>query len=130
MNCEKTISLQKLENLYKTSAFISQLFITVKNNIIISIIVPDERHVIEVMSQENLSFADLCNSDILKIEIFKELESIHKKYKLRPYEMINKIHLEPEVWVSEVFLSATLKLRRSQIEEHYSAILTGLSSLE
>ena len=130
LNCGKTISLQKLENLYKTSVFISQIFIVVKNNIIIGIIVPDEIHAMRIINQENMSFAEFCNTDRLKEEIFKDLEKIHTHYKLKPYETINKIYLESESWISEVVLSPTLKLRRLYMEEQYSDIITRLSSLE
>ena len=45
LDCGKSISFQKLENLYKTSVFISQIFISVKRNILIGLIVPDEIYI-------------------------------------------------------------------------------------
>ena len=130
LDCGKSISFQKLENLYKTSVFISQIFISVKRNILIGLIVPDEIYIMNKWAPDGVQFIELCNSEILKIRIFKDLEKIHKQYKLKPYEMISKIHLEPESWISEAVLSPTLKLRRFYMEKQYSDILEKLSSLE
>lgn len=122
-----SISLTVLENIYRSSSFISQIYLTVKNDKLIAVAVPNETYIMSKWAPEYSEFSDLCDNVLLNNAICKDLEHIHWVNNLKPHEKVYKIYLEKEPWISDEVLSPTLKIRRKFIEKHYSEILETLA---
>ena len=48
------------------------------------------------------------------------------EFKLSGLEQVRAIHLEPNPWTIENFLTPTLKSKRPQLRAHYKAIIEAL----
>lgn len=123
----KTISLQKLETLYKTSPLVKQILIKHKNDKLIALIVPNEAYIKNTLAPGNVKFSEICQSSLVVSTILNDLNRIAKNMDLKHYEKINKILLEPIAWETDDVLAPTLKLRRPVIESRYSEIVEILS---
>lgn len=120
-----TISLQKLESVYKTSKFVDQIFITLKNSCLIGIVVPCRGFVIGKLGIEE--FSQAFENNTLLNEVLNDFERIGVRFELKAYEKLKKVYLEPEPLASDEVLSPTLRLRRLKIEKKYANVLQQLS---
>ena len=122
----KTISIICLENDYKTSNFVSQIYLDLRGDRIVAIVVPNEEYVMSKWAPEHVKFAELCSNVLLTSAICKDFEIIHAARKLKSYEAIFKLYVEAQPWISDEILSPTLKLRRLVMQQKYSEILDWL----
>ncbi|KNE68483.1 hypothetical protein AMAG_19729 [Allomyces macrogynus ATCC 38327] len=69
----------------------------------------------------------LCKDPKVVDAVLHELTVIGKEKKLRGFEFVKAIHLEPNVWTVESgFLTPSFKLKRQPAAEHYRAIIDGM----
>lgn len=122
----KYIAPQIIENLAKASKFIEQIMVVGDGEKMpCAIVQPDYAYAKKWAENNQLSIgqtpAEMAQSQELKDQIEKELESINKN--LGNWEQIKRIELSPEIWSIEGGeLTPKLSMKRKAIKEKYIAL--------
>jgi len=65
----------------------------------------------------------------LRAAIFSQMKAASKDAKLAGFEMVKKLHLDPEAWsVENAMLTPTFKLKRNDLKKRYQAAIDALYS--
>lgn len=123
----KSISLQRLECLYKTSLFVKQILIKYRNDKLIALVVPNEEYITSSMAPGFVKFSEVCETSLLVSTVMNDFNRIAKNMDLKYYEKINKVFLEPISWESDEVFAPALKLKRGVLESRYDEIIQRLS---
>ena len=122
----KTISAQKIELVARESNLVDSVFVTVKEDVVIAVVVPNERMIREKFSPFDDEFRQICESNLIISAIFDSINEKMKFARFSEFERIKAVHLEWEAWISEEMISPTLKLRRRNLENRYAGVFEGL----
>ena len=69
----------------------------------------------------------MCKDVRLTKVILSDLTQLAEKYKLKPYETLNNIHLYPELFSqNNGLLTVTLKTRRTNARKYFHSIIKSL----
>ena len=125
----KNVAPQNIENLLKTSPYVSQSMVYGdKKPYLTALITMDEDEIIKFARDRKLLYQDLA--DLSKKEEVHELfrQEVHiKNEKLSSYETIKKFFvLEEDFDQDKDELTPTLKVRRKVVTERYRDILENL----
>ena len=125
----KNVAPQNIENLLKTSPYVSQAMVFGdKKPYLTALITMDEDEIAKFARDHKLLYQDLAN--LSKKEEVHELyrQEVHiKNEKLAPYETIKKFFiLEEDFDQDKDELTPTLKVRRKVVTERYRDILENL----
>ena len=119
------VSPEYLEGIYIKSYFIDQIYIhgDIQSDIVNAVIVPN-RPILERQINRNDSqstFIDWNKPSEICFRLIKDdLRCLAKQEQLRPYEIPHQFIIEPNKFTSENgFLTATLKLCRYKLHQHY-----------
>ncbi|XP_050367499.1 long chain acyl-CoA synthetase 1-like isoform X2 [Argentina anserina] len=125
------VALEYLENVYGISSVIDDIWVygnSFKSKLV-AVIVPEEESTMKwaYLNGHIGSFSDICLLDKLKSHILEELKSTAERNKLRGFEFIKGIIVEPHPFDMERDLvTATLKKKRNQLLKYYQARLDEL----
>lgn len=125
----KNVAPQPIENLLKTSPYISSsVVIGDRRRFVSALIVPNFEKLEEWANQNNLIFASrqemVKNPEVIK---FLQSEVDRLTINLASYEKVKKIAvLDRDFEIGEGEITPTLKVRRSIIERKYQAIIEAL----
>ncbi|XP_004288548.1 PREDICTED: long chain acyl-CoA synthetase 1-like [Fragaria vesca subsp. vesca] len=125
------VALEYLENVYGISSVIDDIWVygnSFKSKIV-AVVVPEENSTKKWadLNGHTGSFSDLCSLDQLKNYILEELKLIAERNKLRGFEYIKGIIIEPRPFDMERDLvTATLKKKRNQLLKYYQVGLDEL----
>ena len=127
----KNVAPQNIENLMKTSPYISQAMVYGDRKPYLTMLVTlDEDEITKFARDRKILYKDL--SDLSKKEEVIELMNAIMKEKnkeLSSYESIKKIRiLEEDLDQDKDELTPTLKVKRKVVTEHYNALLEGMYS--
>ena len=127
----KNVAPQNIENLMKTSPYISQAMVYGDRKPYLTMLVTlDEDEITKFARDRKILYKDL--SDLSKKEEVIELMNAIMKEKnkeLASYESIKKIRiLEEDLDQDKDELTPTLKVKRKVVTEHYNALLEGMYS--
>ena len=127
----KNVAPQNIENLMKTSPYISQAMVYGDRKPYLTMLVTlDEDEITKFARDQKLLYKDL--SDLSKKEEVIELMNTIMKEKnkeLASYESIKKIRiLEEDLDQDKDELTPTLKVKRKVVTEHYNELLEGMYS--
>ena len=127
----KNVAPQNIENLMKTSPYISQAMVYGDRKPYLTMLVTlDEDEITKFARDQKLLYKDL--SDLSKKEEVIELMNAIMKEKnkeLASYESIKKIRiLEEDLDQDKDELTPTLKVKRKVVTEHYNELLEGMYS--
>ncbi|MEA2005922.1 MAG: long-chain fatty acid--CoA ligase [Acidobacteriota bacterium] len=125
----KNVAPQPIENILKTSPYISNaVVIGDKRRFMSALIVPDFEKLEEYARFNNISFnshTDLVKND--EIVRFIESEVDRRTPDLSPYEKIKKIALlNREFEIEKEEITPTLKVKRNIVEEKYKDLIDAL----
>ncbi|KAI8900615.1 hypothetical protein BC833DRAFT_513482, partial [Globomyces pollinis-pini] len=142
------VAPEKLENIYLKSPFVAQIYVHGDSlqAELVGVIVPDQDFSIGYAIKEGLLPANtpipppatpgappspllvkLCENPKFKAAIFKDLTAYGKADKVRGFEFLKAIHLEPEMFSTESgLLTPTMKMKRPEAVSKYRSILDGL----
>jgi len=125
------VAPQNIENLMKTSPYISQAMVYGDRKPYLTMLVTlDEDEIIKFARDRKILYKDL--SDLSKKEEVIELMNAIMKEKnkeLASYESIKKIRiLEEDLDQDKDELTPTLKVKRKVVTEHYNELLEGMYS--
>jgi long-chain acyl-CoA synthetase len=129
----KYIAPQAIENIFKESFFIEQIFVFGENQKFASaIIVPNFQFLHEWCSRHGVKYRD--NEELVLIpqvvqRFQKEVSLMNKK--LGQTEHIKRFRIVHDEWTSQTReLSPTLKLRRKYLKEKYKDIIEDIFSID
>ncbi|KAL8278789.1 hypothetical protein RQP46_008858 [Phenoliferia psychrophenolica] len=119
------IALERLESVYKSCSFISNICIYADSqaNKAMAIIFPHEGNLKSLASLAPESHGDLallCKNQAVRDAVLKELNLVGKKAGLKPLETMQTVVLTPEEWTPQNgLMTAAQKLQRKAIEKKY-----------
>lgn len=133
------VAPEKIENILIQSLLIGQAFVHGDSlqSYLVAIIVPDEEPVRKMLSMQeeaeaatlakSASFDQLCQSEILRTVILKEVQRLGKFHGLYGFEVPRAIHLAKETFsVENGLLTPTFKLKRQQARDKYQNVIEEL----
>lgn len=125
------VAPEKLEGTFLQSLYISQCFVyghPLENNLV-AVVVANEDNFKLYAEQHNIEFnlAEMCaNPEIVKF-IMKDMETVGKNSKLRPFEFVKRIHVTHIPFsVEQGVLTPTFKLKRPQAYEFFKAQIDAM----
>ncbi|GMN52267.1 hypothetical protein TIFTF001_021413 [Ficus carica] len=125
------VALEHLENVYAITPIVEDLWIygnSFKSSVI-AVVVPHEENT-KNWAYENGhmgSFSELCHLDQLKNHMLSELKVTAKRNKLRGFEYVRGVILEPHPFDMERDLvTATLKKKRNNLLKYYQVQIDEL----
>ncbi|KAJ7977694.1 Long chain acyl-CoA synthetase [Quillaja saponaria] len=125
------IALEYLENVYGSTPVVEEIWVygnSFKSKLV-AVVVPNEENTKKWgYSTGHLgSFSELCFLDQFKKYVLLELKSTAERYKLKGFEYIKGVILEPHVFDMERDLvTATLKKRRNKLLKYYQVEIDQL----
>lgn len=127
------VAAEKLEIIYGGSPFIAQIFVHGDSlqSYLVALIVPEKDYVMnwskEKEELQEMSFEDICKSEILKEAIKEDLARLFKENGLRGFERIQRFTLDSEMWSADNgLLTPTFKLIRKHLQNRYSQAIQDM----
>ena len=112
------VAPDKLEQVFKTARGVGDIFVygdSLKSKLIAFVNVdPDELPLIlgELGLDKNMSVQDACKNEKLNSRSLKAINDTHKNAKLKGFERISKIFLDPVNFSDNDLITTTFKLKR------------------
>ncbi|KAL6525886.1 Long-chain-fatty-acid--CoA ligase 2 (Long-chain acyl-CoA synthetase 2) (Fatty acid activator 2) [Orobanche minor] len=126
------VAVEYLEKVYTITPVVEDIWVygdTFKS-MLVSVVVPNEENTLKWAKQNGHkgSFSGLCSLDQLKDHILLELKTTAERNKLRGFEHIKGVIVEPKLFeLSEKELvTATLKKRRDRLFKQYKVEIDAL----
>ena len=120
------VAAEKLEIMYGSSPFISQIFVHGDSlqSYLVAFVVPEKGYTMNwaksVPALKGKEFADVCQSDELHEVLVKEFARIFAENKLKGFERIVKFSVETDPWtVENGLMTPTFKLLRKNIKTKF-----------
>ncbi|KAJ1719072.1 hypothetical protein LPJ53_006095, partial [Coemansia erecta] len=126
--------LEPLEALYGTHRLIDSVFIhgSLRAYDLIAIAVPRSETFVpwaqKIVGNADAGLVELCKDERISSAMVDELRTHVAKAKSPTLAAIGAVHLEPHGFanINVEFLTASLKLRRFKIVQHYDSVFDGL----
>lgn len=125
------VALEYLENVYVITPIVEDIWVygdSFKSKLI-AVVVPHEENTKKWATQNGFggSFSELCSLSQLHDYVLLELKSTAARNKLRGFEHIKSVIIEPQVFdVERNLVTATLKKKREKLFKFYSAKIDEL----
>lgn len=137
------VAVEMVEITYSYSPCISQIWVWGNSNdpFLVGVVVPDPEYLRKVAAEialadpgsigisnpETADVAELCRIPAVNRKVLEELARVGRERKLKGYEILRGIILEPEPWepATEV-MTPTLKVKRPQMYQRYRSQLEEL----
>ncbi|OWZ23793.1 Long-chain-fatty-acid-CoA ligase [Phytophthora megakarya] len=129
------VAPEKIENVLITCPSIAQVFVAGDSlhSHVVGIIVPDEpaiRLVAKINGLLNATFRELCDHDVIRTSIKKEIEETSKRAKLAGFERVREIYLHHDLFtVDNELLTPTFKLRRADAQKRFKSEIDHMYEL-
>ena len=127
------VSLEKIELALLKSKFVHQVFVYGDpfQHYLVAIIVPCKKYIQNKWIKNNNCHSDwrqIIENSKLREDLYEDIKGLSLKNQLNRYELVNKIHLEPEEWTDQDLLTSTQKLIRNKAKIKYKEIIQNLYS--
>ncbi|XP_062144220.1 long chain acyl-CoA synthetase 1-like isoform X4 [Alnus glutinosa] len=125
------VALEYLENVYGISPIVEDIWVygsSLKSKLV-AVVIPQEENTKKWASSNGHtgSFSELCSLDQLKDYVLSELKSTAERNKLRGFEHIKGVILEPRPFDMErELITATMKKKRNKLLALYKAQIDEL----
>ncbi|KAJ7541084.1 hypothetical protein O6H91_10G045400 [Diphasiastrum complanatum] len=125
------VAVENLENIYGLSSYVNMIWVYGNSyeSVLVAVVVPN-KEAIHSWAQENGEegdFAELCERAKLKEYILSELTATGKRSKLKGFEFIKAVHLEPKSFdIERDLLTPTFKKKRQQLFKYYKGHIDSL----
>ncbi|KAL2524954.1 Long chain acyl-CoA synthetase 4 [Abeliophyllum distichum] len=125
------VAVENLENIYGLVTDIDSIWIYGNSfeSFLIAVINPNKQAVEQWAEQNGISgdFNALCQNPKVKEYILGELSKIGKEKKLKGFEFIKAVHLDPEPFDMERdLLTPTFKKKRPQLLKYYQDVINSI----
>ncbi|OMJ74456.1 hypothetical protein SteCoe_26608 [Stentor coeruleus] len=113
-----------IEAIYRTSNFVSQIFIYVSDEgKLVGVVVPHEGFLISISDNDHNKYIELLYSDKIKNMVVEDLNAVARKFKLPLSMVLSKVYIETVPWTNDEVLTVTLKLKRWVLIKKYKELL-------
>ncbi|KAF3632188.1 Long chain acyl-CoA synthetase 2 [Capsicum annuum] len=125
------VAVENLENIYGNNPIIDSIWIYGNSfeSFLVAVINPNQRAVEQWAEVNGLSgdFASLCEKPEVKEYILRELTKTGKEKKLKGFEFLKAVHLDPVPFDMERdLLTPTFKKKRPQLLKYYKDVIDSM----
>ncbi|CAM8926552.1 unnamed protein product [Rhodiola kirilowii] len=125
------VSVETIEGAYSQCPLISSIWIYGNSfeSFLVAVAVPEKAPIEEWARNNDLTgdFKSLCENPVAKKHILDALNATGQKHKLRGFEMLKAIHLDPRPFDMERdLITPTFKLKRPQLLKYYKERINGM----
>ncbi|KAM3379884.1 long chain acyl-CoA synthetase 4 isoform X2 [Capsicum galapagoense] len=125
------VAVENLENVYGDNPVIESIWIYGSSfeSFLVAVVSPRKEEVEKWANQNGLSgdFNSLCGNSTLKEYILGELTKAGKEKKLKGFEFVKALHLDPVPFDMERdLLTPTFKKKRPQLLKHYKDVIDNM----
>uniref|UniRef100_A0A0D9WCE3 Long-chain-fatty-acid--CoA ligase n=1 Tax=Leersia perrieri TaxID=77586 RepID=A0A0D9WCE3_9ORYZ len=118
------VAVEYLEKVYGFPQTVEDIWVYGDSfrSMLVAVVNPHEENTMKWAESNGLkgSFAEICKSEVLKDYILKELQSVAAKNKLRGFEYVKGIVLDPIPFdIERDLVTATMKKRRNYMLKYY-----------
>jgi long-chain acyl-CoA synthetase len=114
----------RIETVYAKCGLISEMFLHGNSYqpYAIAIVVPNREELLQQAAAKGIqgNFEELCDSNIVKRFILREMNAIGRKEGLYGFELAKNIYLESKGFMGKGILTSTMKLIRFDARQVYS----------
>ncbi|KDP46197.1 hypothetical protein JCGZ_10037 [Jatropha curcas] len=127
------VAVESLENTYMRCPLIASIWVYGNSfeSFLVAVVVPERQPLENWAANNNFKddFKSLCKNPKARRYILDELNSIGQKHKLKGFEMLRAVHLEPHPFdIERDLITPTFKLKRPQLLKHYKGCIDQLYS--
>ncbi|KAL2935135.1 Long chain acyl-CoA synthetase 1 [Bienertia sinuspersici] len=127
------VALEYLEKVYSITPIVEDIWVYGDSfkSMLIAVVVPNEDHAKKWATQNGYNgvVSDLCSLSEFKTYVLSELTAAAERNKLRGFEHVKGIVLEPQTFeMIPDLLTPTMKKRRDKMLKHYQAEINDLYS--
>ena len=136
------ISLGKIESALRLDRFVENIYVHATANHCIAFILPNVDNITTLANEllregedhaeedsSKVTLQSICTNTIVRQSVIDSLNETARKANLSPIETPKQIYLECNTWTPENGLvTATLKVRRKQLQLHYQKTIAQLTS--
>ncbi|PIA52441.1 hypothetical protein AQUCO_01000367v1 [Aquilegia coerulea] len=125
------VAVENLENTFGQCPLITMVWVYGNSfeSFLVAVVVPDRKAIEDWAAAHNETgdFQSLCENPKARKYILDELNSIGQKNRLRGFEMLKAVYLEPNPFDFERgLITPTFKLKRQQLLKHYKDCIDQL----
>ncbi|XP_056684393.1 long chain acyl-CoA synthetase 1 isoform X1 [Spinacia oleracea] len=125
------VALEYIEKVYSITPIVEDIWVYGNSfkSILVAVVVPNEENTKKWADQNGYKgmFTELCSFKELRTHILSELTVAGERNKLRGFEQVKGIVLEPQTFeVIPELLTPTMKKRRDKMLKHYQAEIDDL----
>eukprot|EP00850_Spirogloea_muscicola_P001110 SM000004S14980 [mRNA] locus=s4:490198:504514:- [translate_table: standard] len=125
------VAVENLENVYGNCSAIDQVWVYGNSfeSVLVAVAVPNEANLKDWAKTNNVQgdYTAICSNPQAKKYVLDELTGAGKKGKLKGFEMIKAVHLEPQAFdLGPDLLTPTYKKKRPQLLKHYQAVVDAM----
>lgn len=128
------IAPEKIENIYLSSPYVSQIFVHGESlqSCLVAVIVPDKENILVLCKDKDISgsWTEICRNKALKQIILDDIVSLGKKAGLKSFEQVKDIYLHPELFsVDNGLLTPTMKTKRPDCRKCFMDVIQSMYRL-
>ncbi|KAA8536143.1 hypothetical protein F0562_028621 [Nyssa sinensis] len=125
------IAVESIEGTFSRCPLVTMIWVYGNSfeSFLVAVVVPDRKALEEWAVNNNVTgdFKLLCRNSKARKYILDELNSTGQKHKLRGFEMLRAVHLEPIPFdIERDLITPTFKLKRPQLLKHYKDCIDQL----
>ncbi|KAH7620805.1 putative Long chain acyl-CoA synthetase 4 [Nannochloris sp. 'desiccata'] len=124
------IAVEKVEGIYSREAAVEQIFVYGNSfeSSLVAVVVPNVEAIRSWSSAgAGATAAQLCADPAVKAKMLETMTATAKEGKLKGFEQVRAVYLEPELFaVENELLTPTFKLKRPQLQKKYQAEIDAM----
>ncbi|KAJ3675659.1 hypothetical protein LUZ60_004701 [Juncus effusus] len=118
------VAVEVLESTYSQCPLVTTIWVYGKSfeSFLVGVVVPERKELEDWALINNISgsFEELCNYPKARNYVLEELNNTGRKFKLKGFEMLKAIHVEPIPFsIERDLITPTFKLKRPQLLKYY-----------
>jgi len=122
------IAVEKVEGIYSRETAVEQIFVYGNSfeSSLVAVVVPNVE-AIRSWSSAGAAAAELCADPAVKAKMLEVMTATAKEGKLKGFELVRAVYLEPEPFaVENELLTPTFKLKRPQLQNKYQTEIDAM----
>nr|AFD33346.1 acyl-activating enzyme 2 [Cannabis sativa] len=125
------VAVENLENIYGLVSDIDSIWVYGNSfeSFLVAVINPNQQALERWAGENNISgdFKSICENPRAKEYILGELNKIGKEKKLKGFEFIRAVHLDPEAFdIERDLITPTYKKKRPQLLKYYQSVIDNM----